>query len=61
MTSSKGKGMNMEATLEQSFVIELELLISYYINKGVAPGVLEEHTYEAIENMFENFSSKNEE
>jgi hypothetical protein len=50
----------MEPTLEQSFVIELELLISYYINKGVAPGVLEEHMHEAIDGMFENLSPEDE-
>ena len=50
----------MEPTLEQAFVIELELLISYYISKGIAPGLLEERLLQATEGLFESLSEEDE-
>jgi hypothetical protein len=46
--------MNMD--MKQSFTVELELLISQYISKGMQPGLVEEIMQQAIEGMFENMS-----
>lgn len=46
----------MNINLEQSFTMELEVLISQYISQGMAPGRVEEVMQQAIEGMFENMS-----
>jgi hypothetical protein len=43
----------MELTLDQAFTADLELLISQYISKGMAPGQAEEIMQQAGEQMFE--------
>jgi len=46
----------MQLTLEQSFAIDLELLISQYITKGMTPGAVEEVLYSSVEDLFSSDS-----
>lgn len=43
----------MQSTLEQSFAIDLEQLISQYITKGLDRGVAEEILFSAMDDMFD--------
>ena len=42
----------MQLTLEQSFAIDLELLISQYITKGMTRDAVEEALYSSVEDLF---------
>lgn len=51
----------MQPTLEQAFTMDLEQLISQYINQGMAPGRVEELMQESAEGLFENLSEEDAE
>jgi len=51
----------MNINLEQSFTMELEVLISQYISQGMDPGRVQDVMKQAIDGMFENMSEVDDE